>query len=81
MRSLTTIFLVLLANLAMLVHAVVPHHHHNKLFSAVVNLLDEDSQQAFNHANLQGRHFHFASSCTGQEEESKSKVLVIQSYG
>lgn len=79
MRSLTTIFLVLLANLAMLVHAVVPHHH-NKLFAAVVNLLDEDSQQAFSHAHQQGRHIHFASSCTSQEEESKSKVLVIQSY-
>lgn len=81
MRSLTTIFLVLLANLAMLVHAVVPHHHHNKLFAAVVDLLDEDGQHAFNHAHQQGRHSHFASSCTGQEEESKSKVLVIQSYG
>lgn len=54
MRSLTTLFLVLLANLVMLVHAVVPHHHHNKLFAAVVNLLDEDGQQAFNHAHLHG---------------------------
>lgn len=69
MRSLMTIFNALLANIAMLVHAVVPYHHHNKVFAAVVNLLDENAQQTFNHAHQQGRHFQFAS----------TRVLVVQS--
>ena len=32
-----------------LAHAVVPHHHHNKVFVAIVNILNHDAQDIFNH--------------------------------
>ncbi len=43
------IMLIMLANMLILAHAIVPHHHHNKVFTAIVNVLDEDSQNLFNH--------------------------------
>lgn len=49
-----TIIIALLANIAMLVHAVVPHHHHNKVFAAVVNLLDETQEYASRNASYFG---------------------------
>jgi cation transport ATPase len=30
--------MILLANMLILAHAVVPHHHHNKVFVAIVNV-------------------------------------------
>lgn len=44
-----SIFFILLANIAILAHAVVPHHHHNKVFAAIVNVLDGEVQDALNH--------------------------------
>ena len=43
--------LILLANMLILAHAVVPHHHHNKMFVALVNVLDHDSRDLFNHSH------------------------------
>ena len=36
--------MILLANMLILAHAVVPHHHHNKVFVAIVNVLDDDAR-------------------------------------
>lgn len=49
MKKAISIFFILLANIAILAHAVVPHHHHNKVFAAIVNVLDDDLQNALNH--------------------------------
>ena len=35
--------MILLANMLILAHAVVPHHH-NKMFVAILNVLDEDAR-------------------------------------
>ena len=36
--------MILLVNMLILAHAVVPHHHHNKMFVAILNVLDEDAR-------------------------------------
>lgn len=41
--------MILLANMLILAHAVVPHHHHNKVFVAIVNVLDDDARDRLNH--------------------------------
>ena len=41
--------MILLANMLILAHAVVSHHHHNKMFVAILNVLDEDARDLFNH--------------------------------
>jgi len=35
--------MILLANMLILTHAVVPHHHHNKVFVGIVNVLDYET--------------------------------------
>lgn len=39
-----------------LAHAVVPHHHHNKVFVAIVNILNHDAQDIFNHEHDHEHH-------------------------
>ncbi len=43
-------------NILILAHAVVPHHHHNKVFVAIVNILDHDAQDIFNHKHGHEHH-------------------------
>ncbi len=49
MRKRLSILMILLANILILVHVVIPHHHYNKEFVAVVNMLNEDTRDLFNH--------------------------------
>lgn len=49
MRKAISIFFILLANIVVLAHTVVPHHHHNKIFVAIVNVLDGEVQDVLNH--------------------------------
>ena len=49
MRKRLSILMILLANILILVHVVIPHHHYNKVFVAVVNMLNEDTRDLFNH--------------------------------
>ena len=58
MKRATSIFFVLLAGIAILAHSVVPHHHHNKIFAAIVNVLDEDAQDKLNHSHNGATHEH-----------------------
>lgn len=58
MRKAISIFFILLANIAILAHAVVPHHHHNKVFAAIVDILDGETQHALNHSHRQDSHHH-----------------------
>ena len=39
-----------------LAHAVVPHDHHNKVFVAIVNILNHDAQDIFNHEHDHEHH-------------------------
>lgn len=48
--------MIFLANMLILAHAVVPHHHHNKVFVAIVNILDHDAQDIFNHEHGHEHH-------------------------
>lgn len=66
MKRILSLFIILLANLLILVHAVVPHHHHNKVFAAVVNILDTESQTKLQHAHDARSHHH---PITGKPEE------------
>lgn len=44
MRRTIAIISILLANLAMLAHGVVPHHRHSSLLAAAVHILDYGAQ-------------------------------------
>lgn len=56
MKRRISMLMILLANILILAHAVVPHHHHNKVFVAIVNILDHDSQDIFNHEHGHEHH-------------------------
>lgn len=49
MRKAISVFFILLANMVILAHTVVPHHHHNKVFASVVSLFDGDAQHKSEH--------------------------------
>ena len=59
MKRAISIFFILLANIAILAHAVVPHHHHNKVFAAIVNVLDDDAQKALKDNSYDSGSFDF----------------------
>lgn len=42
MKRVTAILFILLANISLLGHAVLPHHHHDKLAVALTNVIDFD---------------------------------------
>ena len=49
MRRRVPIVLMTLANILILAHAVVPHHHHNRVFMTIVDTLDDNAQNMFHH--------------------------------
>lgn len=57
MKRAISIFFILLANVAILVHVVVPHHHHNTIPVAIVNVVEGDVPIALNHHH-EGTHSH-----------------------
>lgn len=57
--------MILLANMLILAHAVVPHHHHNKVFVAIVNVLDDDARDLLNHEH---RHMHHHDGVSGHHD-------------
>ena len=56
MKKTVSIFFIILANILILAHAVIPHHHHNKMFVAIVNVLDDEAQDLFNHEHGHSHH-------------------------
>ena len=56
MKRRLSMLMILLANMLILAHAVVPHHHHNKVFVAIVNVLDDDARDLFNHEHGHEHH-------------------------
>lgn len=53
MKRFTAIFFILLANICLLAHAVIPHHHHNRVAVAVV-----DVTNLFDHPHHAHGHSH-----------------------
>ncbi len=49
MRKVMTILLILLTNIVILVHTVVPHCHHDGVFAAVEIVLDSHDGQSHHH--------------------------------
>lgn len=58
MKRAVSISFILLASIMILAHAVVPHHHHNKVFAAIVNVLDDESCNLFSHSHNPDTHHH-----------------------
>lgn len=58
MKRAVSISFILLASIMILAHAVVPHHHHNKVFAAIVNVLDDESCNLFSHSHNPESHHH-----------------------
>ena len=56
MKRITAIFFILLANIALLAHAVIPHHHHDKVAVAIINIFE--GHQSHNHENDEHDHSH-----------------------
>lgn len=75
MKKAISIFFILLANVAILAHAVVPHHHHNKVFAAIVNVLDGEVHDALNHTH-DDAHPHE----TNPEECAINETLVAAAF-
>lgn len=57
-RIVVALLLALLANVAVLVHAVVPHHHHNSVFTALISTFSPNVQQKFCHNHQFFSHRH-----------------------
>lgn len=51
MKKAISIFFILLANVAILAHAVVPHYHHDKIVAAIVNVFNGNVQYLPNHSH------------------------------
>lgn len=56
-RKITAIFLILLANIVLLVHAVVPHHHHQEQV-CIVNEHCQNDSLAHEHNTPEHNHEH-----------------------
>ena len=57
MKRLTAIFFVLLANISLLAHAVIPHHHHDRMAVAIVDMAAAAEQAHHEHSH-DSSHFH-----------------------
>jgi len=75
-RRISTL-MILLANMLILAHAVVSHHHHNKMFVAILNVLDEDARDLFNHEHGH-EHHHDGNSegCLISEAEAAAALKI-----
>ncbi len=51
MRSIVSILFLFLANIVILVHAVIPHHHHNRFFVSVVSMFDTELLEFLDHSH------------------------------
>lgn len=78
-RRISTL-MILLANMLILAHAVVPHHHHNKVFVAIVNILDHDAQDIFNHEHGHEHHHDGGSDHTAALQQAEPLLKVIRNY-
>lgn len=78
MRKRLSILMILLANILILVHVVIPHHHYNKVFVAVVNMLNDDTRDLFNHEHEHEHHHDCNKEDCMMNEAVAAAVLKIQ---
>ncbi|MBQ4502433.1 MAG: hypothetical protein II986_02015 [Alistipes sp.] len=57
MKRVTAIIFVLLANISLLAHAVIPHHHHDRMAVAIVDMAAAAEQVHHEHSH-DGHHSH-----------------------
>lgn len=50
--------MLLIANVILLAHAAVPHHHHDKVAMAIVHLWENESGRHHHEHNSDGHHHH-----------------------
>lgn len=58
-RIMIALLVTLLANVAVMAHAVIPHHHHNDTFTSLISQFSPEIQQRFVHLHSQNSHKHF----------------------
>lgn len=63
MKQKTAILFVLLANICMLAHAVIPHHHHDRMAVAVISMAEFAGHDQHSHDN---KHSHYHHNHNGQ---------------
>ncbi len=56
MKHTISIWFTLIATCLLVAHAVVPHHHHNKIPVALINMFDHDAEGVFNLHHGHGHH-------------------------
>ena len=78
MKKRISILMILLVNMLILAHAVVPHHHHNKVFVAIVNILNHDAQDIFNHEHDHEHHHEGNSEDCLMTEAEAAAALKMQ---
>lgn len=69
---------MMLANMLIFVHAVVPHHHHSKVFMAIVDVLDDDAHNVFDHDHVFLSHYDVGDLFFGtQSVTAYDEVLLL----
>jgi hypothetical protein len=77
-RKRTAILFILLANIVLLVHAVVPHHHHKSLVCVESNHCQSDNS-AHNHSTAAHDHEHDGSAGTENCVLKQAVVIPVNS--
>lgn len=58
MRKTAAIFFIILANICLLAHAVIPHHHHDKKVVSIVGLMGFFGHEQHSHCHPHLHHQH-----------------------
>lgn len=89
MKRVTAIIFVLLANISLLAHAVIPHHHHDRMAVAIVDMVateqvhhehsHDDSHSHDHHSHYHHSHNHHDNHQHGSQSEECliSETLAI----
>lgn len=70
MYKITGIVFLVVANLVLLVHAIVPHHHHNHS-ACFVKVISHQSDFSCNHSNKQGHNSEETNACNSNDKDGE----------
>lgn len=68
--------MLLMANVLILAHAVIPHHHHDKVAVAIVHLWENEAEHHHSH-NEDGHHRH-SHDADGHHHEGKEDCFLTE---
>lgn len=83
MRRITAIYLILFANICLLAHAVIPHHHHDRVAVAVVDMMEmyacehHSHDAAHSHDNPHSHYHHTHNNHDGHQHGNDSEYCLI----